>query len=205
VTTPIYGLTLPPDSTALADIALMVRTNATSTENALKRGGIAPPAAQDLATLAGRVAAAENPPRAVLRQSTAQTGLGSGAWTTLTLQAEDIDSHNGHSTTTNLERWTCPAGFGGTYTVEGTAVFAALTAGTAINARVCKNGTALATGTGAGGAFGGGAGNTATTGSKLVTLVPGDYLTVQGFAGTAWSTAVFADAASSLTLWRIAL
>ena len=53
--TPIYGITKPDDYTVLADIAAVIATNADTLETALKRGGIAPPAAQDLAAVAGRV------------------------------------------------------------------------------------------------------------------------------------------------------
>jgi hypothetical protein len=58
--TPIYGMPLPSDDSALADLALQLRAQSNAIEAALRRGGIAPPTAQDLATLAGRVTVNEN-------------------------------------------------------------------------------------------------------------------------------------------------
>lgn len=59
ITTPIYGIEAPDDLEPIFTGAGTMRRNAATIEAALKRGGIAPPAAQDLATLAGRVTALE--------------------------------------------------------------------------------------------------------------------------------------------------
>lgn len=59
ITTPIYGITAPDDLDPIKNGAAIMRTNAATIEAALKRGGIAPPAAQDLAALAGRVTTLE--------------------------------------------------------------------------------------------------------------------------------------------------
>lgn len=58
-TTPIYSVTAMDDDHPLADLALVTRLVADTVEAALVRGGIAPPEAQDLATLAGRVTTLE--------------------------------------------------------------------------------------------------------------------------------------------------
>lgn len=200
--TPIYGLYYLAEGQPARDTRRVLQANAETVEEALAAGGVAAPGAADLLAVAARVGVLESPPRALLRQSTAQTGLAAG-FHDIVFGADDIDSHNGWASGA-ATRWTCPAGAGGTYAVEGSVPFGPLATGTHINARLVKSGVALPTGTGAGGQYGGAAGNSATTGSKLVTLVPGDYLILQGFAAVTWSTAVFSDAAASLTLWRVA-
>jgi len=57
--TPAYGLGYIDEDTPLVQLAAASRTLAEKAEAALIRGGIAPPAAQDLATLAGRVTTTE--------------------------------------------------------------------------------------------------------------------------------------------------
>jgi hypothetical protein len=91
-TTPVYALpyqslTDPPDGAALGeDLALAVEAELSRID-------------ADIATL-------ETPPVAQLRQTTAQTGLANGAWTSIAFNAEDIDTHGGHSTVTNNSRYT---------------------------------------------------------------------------------------------------
>lgn len=46
-----------------------------------------------------------SPPVAVMRQTVAQT-LTTGTWTGITLDTEDLDRDNGHSTVTNTSRYT---------------------------------------------------------------------------------------------------
>lgn len=58
--TPIYGITWADLDTPLTQLADVTEQAAKTTEAALARGGIAPPAAQDLAAVAGRVAALES-------------------------------------------------------------------------------------------------------------------------------------------------
>lgn len=57
-------------------------------------------------------------PIAVLRQTVAQS-IPSNANQALLFDSEFIDTANGHSTTTNTSRWTCPAGEAGWYWVKG--------------------------------------------------------------------------------------
>jgi hypothetical protein len=56
-------------------------------------------------------------PYAVIRQTVAQA-LSSGASASILFDAEDIDTNNGHSTTTNTSRWTCPTGKPGWYSAN---------------------------------------------------------------------------------------
>lgn len=64
--TPVYGLEYLIQGEPMRATRAALENNAKTTEAALVRGGIAPPAAQDLATLAGRVSALEVRPRARL-------------------------------------------------------------------------------------------------------------------------------------------
>jgi hypothetical protein len=57
-------------------------------------------------------------PMANLRQGVAQS-IPNNALTPLLLDTEYLDTANGHSTTTNTSRWTCPAGKAGWYWVKG--------------------------------------------------------------------------------------
>jgi hypothetical protein len=59
--TPTYGIAYPDDLLPLGDLDLLLTDVAQTLEAALIRGGIAPPEAQDLATLSGQVL---NPPTA---------------------------------------------------------------------------------------------------------------------------------------------
>lgn len=211
--TPVYGIQYLEVGEPARTTRAALQANAQTIEAALLAGGITPPGASDYAALVGRVNTLETTvalltdrPRAVLRQTTAQTGLGTG-YQLLNFQTEDLDSHNGHSTTTNITRWTCPTGQAGLYLVTGTCTYAAsTTAQTALNARVLKNGTAIPGGTGSGGAYGrsDAGGSSTTTGPKLVTLAAGDFVEIQGYANqAAWATAVFADTAATMTVLRV--
>jgi hypothetical protein len=57
--TPVFELEYIVEGEPLREARLALENNAKTTEAALVRGGIAPPAAQDLATLAGRVTTLE--------------------------------------------------------------------------------------------------------------------------------------------------
>lgn len=57
--TPVFGLEYITEGEPLRDARPALEHNALTTEAALVRGGIAPPAAQDLAQLAGRVTGLE--------------------------------------------------------------------------------------------------------------------------------------------------
>jgi hypothetical protein len=203
-TTPVYGLAYCDTDTPLVDLAAVSQTFATTTEAALVRGGIAPPAAQDLATLSGRVTALETGrPIAFLRQTTAQTGL--VGWTAILFQTEDIDTHNAHSTTTNTSRFTVPAGQGGIYAVEGVVDCASTATSVQLVARLHKNGTFLPAGKGGSAVTNTAAGGDAlvSTDRHLITLAAGDYIELVGNGGTSWSTIAPVDGGSWLAVERI--
>jgi hypothetical protein len=66
-------------------------------------------------------AAGQGPPRFRAHQGTVQS-VPDNTWTALTLDVEDFDSDNGHSTTTNSSRYTVQVA--GTYFVVGSVGFA---------------------------------------------------------------------------------
>lgn len=127
---------------------------------------------------------------AYLRQVTVQSGIAVTTWTNISFDAEDIDTRNGHSNTTNNSRYTVPAGQGGTYLIDAGVCFGAMTAGTELAIRVTKNGAVLPGGTGTLAPVGESAGSMITLGSKLFVLAAGDFLQIQGWTGTGGSTAV---------------
>lgn len=108
-----------------------------------------PPNGPDLgANLAGAVetqiqridtelTALRNPPVAQLRQTTQQL-ISNGVWSPLTLQAEDIDTHNGHDNAVNPSRYVCK--LAGIYLVTGAVAYSGFSSGTGW-VRVAKNGT----------------------------------------------------------------
>jgi hypothetical protein len=201
--TPNYGIAYIDSDTAAVDIATASQSAATTIDAALTAGGVTPPGASDYVALVGRVNLLENRARASLRQSAAQTGLTAGSVVDILMQTEDIDSANGHSTSTNTNRWTCPTGEAGVYLLSGGVTFGAVTAGSVVNVQLVKNGTALPNGAGGGATQGGAAGVNVGVPGRLVTLAAGDWVGVRGYCAVAWSTAVFPDACSSLTLVRI--
>lgn len=130
---------------------------------------------QDLAeAVETQLIAARTPPVAQLRQTSAQT-LANNSWASLNMQAEDHDSHGGHSGSDN--GWTCPTGAGGVYEFGGGVAFAANGTGQRW-ARWAKNGSAL---------DGSGSNMDATSsGQSLltartvqVTVAPGDKVSLQ--------------------------
>ncbi|MFD0393322.1 hypothetical protein ACFQ3Z_15940 [Streptomyces nogalater] len=78
-------------------------------------------------------------PRFRAHQSTAQS-LADNTWTSLTLDTEDYDSDNGHSTTTNSSRYTVQVA--GTYLVIGSVGLVANATG-ARAVRLTQNGGAI--------------------------------------------------------------
>lgn len=71
------------------------------------------------------------------------TTLPSGAFTSVALSTEVIDTHNGHSTSVNNSRWTCPSGWAGYYEITGGVYVQGGTGGTYRACRVAVNGTGL--------------------------------------------------------------
>lgn len=135
-------------------------------------------------------------PLALLRQTSAQA-IGTGAFTSITFDAEDLDRDSGHSTVSNTSRYTAQTA--GWYWV---AAMVAMVADTAVirAARLAVNGTALS------------ASQITVTGSssfnagleivRLVSLSVNDYVEVQVFhnKGSNLSTAVTAEAASQMSV-----
>lgn len=81
-------------------------------------------------------------PKCELRQTTLQT-IGSGAWTALVFQTEDLDTHNGHAASST--EYIVPAGWTGYLKCNG-GVGWAVDTGTSRGVRWVKNGTPVATG-----------------------------------------------------------
>lgn len=108
---------------------------------------------------------------------TAAQSLPNNAYTPITFTAEQIDTHNGHSTSSNTSRYVIPAGWSGIWRVSG-AVLVVGTGGRRA-AAIAKNGTlqpglqivpAVATGD-----------TSATTAPKLFNAVAGDYFELWGY------------------------
>lgn len=129
--------------------------------------------------LADHVAALQAPPIAELRQTGAQT-LTTGVWTSLTFDAEVVDSAGGHSTSSNTSRYT--AVIAGYYLLSGGAGFASNATGLR-GVRWAKNGSSIDS-----------SGTTEPTGSGnnmaypargiLVQLSVGDYVELQAVQTT---------------------
>ncbi len=81
-----------------------------------------------------------NYPIATLRQTTLQT-LTTGTWTALTFTTEDVDSHNGHSNSSNTDQYVIQKS--GNYWISGKSAYAANATGQR-GSRFTKNGTAIA-------------------------------------------------------------
>lgn len=131
------------------------------------------------------------------RQTTTQTGLTS-AWTNITLQTTDVDSHSAFAS----NAFTVPAGQDGTYELFGS-VYAAGGFTGLINGRLTKNGTAISGSAGSGAPPGTGGGQAGQTNKIIVSLVAGDVIGLQGTSGGTWATAVFSDGSSALNVLRI--
>lgn len=84
-----------------------------------------------------RIELLSSKPEAFLRQSSAQS-ITNGSWQALNFNAEDIDTHDGHSTVTNTSRYTCKVA--GTYDINAHGGFAANSTGHR-GVRIHKNGS----------------------------------------------------------------
>ncbi|MGW3809076.1 hypothetical protein [Micromonospora sp. NPDC005113] len=125
-------------------------------------------------------------PLAQLRQTSTQS-IASGTWAAIGFQAEDHDTVNGHSTSSNVSRYTAQKA--GRYEISGAVCFALAATGS-MWARWAVNG----------GELNGSATNMATTTAQtllaartlLITLAVGDYVELQGtqFSGGSLSTYV---------------
>ncbi|MFI5814856.1 hypothetical protein ACIA7S_28355 [Streptomyces sp. NPDC051643] len=139
-------------------------------------------------------------PRFRGHQGAAQS-LADNTWTGLTLDTEDFDSDNGHSTTTSTSRYTVQVA--GTYAVTGSVGFASNTTGLR-GVRIAVSGVSVP-----GSAVRTPAGTTAfayglVTCCQVVCSV-GDYIEVQGnqTSGAALNTNVGTDVACSLGAYWI--
>lgn len=136
------------------------------------------------------------PPIAVLRQTGAQS-LSTGAGTAITFDAEDIDTHGGHSTVTNTSRYT--AQIAGWYQLSGGVSIT----GSATNRRACwwtKNGSDIA-GSEATVSAGDDTGTlTVPARTILVLLAVADYVELKGFqdSGGSLNTVVTSAAQPSM-------
>lgn len=113
-------------------------------------------------------------PIAALRQTVAQT-FTTGVGSTITFDTEDIDRDNGHSLTTNTDRYTAQTA--GWYWVSGSVSFVGNATGTR-SAALYKNGTILNTSQNR--VFVNAATNALVPTSALVYLALNDYITIQG-------------------------
>lgn len=137
-----------------------------------------------------------NPPIFVGVQSSVQS-TSTGGWTTLTFDAETVDTYNGHSTSVNTSRYTAQRA--GWYRVTGTASFAANSTGSR-GCRISKNGTVI---TGSGQLVGAGTlGCTVSCASTIVQLAVGDYVELSAGqnSGGSLSTSNSAESACTMTL-----
>lgn len=144
-----------------------------------------------------------NPIIADLRQTTAQT-LPNNTWVALLFQAEDIDTHGGHSTTSNTGRYTCT--LAGTYMFNGAVAFASHATGQ----RWCRwhlNGGEI---------FGTGANVQAITGqptlltarTAVMTLAVGDYVELAAFQSSGGNLDTYISGAagyaqSGMSVWGV--
>jgi hypothetical protein len=119
------------------------------------------------------------------RGTAAQT-LAANTWTSLALAGEDVDDLNGHSTTVNPSRWTCPTGADDWYEVSAIVLFAGSASGTR-QARLTRSGTQVPNSQVLSGAL------TASIASlvipsMLVQLTAGQYVELQALSTIAIST-----------------
>lgn len=195
--TPVFQIEYLVEGEPIRATRLALENNAKSIEAALLAGPASPPAASDLAVVAGRVTALETLPICVLRQ-TAQTALAAG-WTIIPWQTEDYDPDDLHSPTTNASRVTIKKK--GLYRLAAQVPVVAGSGGT-LWAKWMRNGTVIpgsgqSTITTAANANG----QAAPVGTVLVTLNVNDYIELQigltSASGT-WTTMVQATGADGI-------
>lgn len=147
------------------------------------------------------VAALAAPPIAVLRQTVAQT-LTNGTFTALTFTTEDIDTANGHSTSTNTSRYTCQVA--GKYMLTGGVTFASNGTG-ARYARWRVNGADVS---GGGTSMPGISGDQALLPARtvIVALNVGDYVELWAYQGSGGNLDTYVGvtyAQSTVTVMRV--
>lgn len=148
--TPIFGFTFPTDLDEAWLIGPQLEASLRKLEKVLQGRVVDPQLAtlQDEigartaadAALATRVAAWETAPVALLMgvgSASDTTPAGLSAWTTVPLAAEEVDTANGHSTSTNTSRYVCQRA--GHYDVSSVVGYNGNTAGVR-GVRYMKNG-----------------------------------------------------------------
>lgn len=91
--TPAYGIEYLVEGEPIRSTRLVLENNAKTIEAALIAGGIAPPLAPDLAAAVARIGTLETPPMFRARRVAAQS-IPTGAFTAITWDTFDIDTHN---------------------------------------------------------------------------------------------------------------
>ncbi|RKN38445.1 hypothetical protein [Micromonospora endolithica] len=125
----------------------------------------------------GLFATVESRPAAVLRSSAGQA-IPNNAFTVVSLNTEDLDSHSGHSTATNNSRYTAP--IAGWYRLSGGATFAGNATGRR-GTRWLKNGGSIVDGGDALGSNAGAGACAVAAAHSLVFLAAGDYIEMAVF------------------------
>ncbi|WP_367128333.1 hypothetical protein [Saccharothrix sp. HUAS TT1] len=133
------------------------------------------------------------------RQIVAQNLAVSGTFYNLTFTAEDKDSHGGHSTSSNPERYVAP--LTGTYELKGGCAFAANATGIRV-LHWAKNGTQIPGGDLTTPSVGAGAVTRAGARTIFVDLTASDYVTLQAMqdSGGALSTYVTSPVQATMTV-----
>lgn len=196
--TPVYGMEYLVEGEPLFHTRAKLERNAKTTEAALVRGGVAPPAAQDLAALAGRVTLLETLPMCVAR-ATATQSIAAGAFVRLNFQTTDVN--DGMFSVAAPDRITVTKK--GLYQLNGVAAHGGSIPSTVrVGAQLQKNGAAIAMGTKNTAGAAGNASSPVDVPSLIVTLNVGDWVSLAGVQSTAAavSTVVFADTASYLSV-----
>ncbi|MCF7548893.1 hypothetical protein [Pseudonocardia sp. WMMC193] len=140
----------------------------------------APNGPTQLQNLATDVEGWLSPPVAELYTNAVQS-VPNATWTSMTLNAEGIDTHNAHSTASNTSRFVAPTGWGGIYQVSGQSYLVQIGDGV-MAVRLAKNGVPVR------GSIvrvrGAGSGDTdrgLSTAAHFIQLNAGDYVEVQSF------------------------
>lgn len=143
----------------------------------------------------------DNPPRAHLYQSVAQTALPTG-WVQIILDSEAVDTANGHAA--GAAGYTVPAGQAGRYQVSGHVSYGSFSSNLTTVAGIRVNGAMTTWGNGPLIQQGSNAATANYTGEKLLTLAAGDVVTLWGRVdGSGWATVVSGEWASQMALARI--
>jgi hypothetical protein len=143
--------------------------------------------------------------RVAAKSGTGVQSLGSGVNTAVEFNSEDFDIGGWHSTVSNTQLFTVPAGGDGVYLLVGTVSFAA----NATNGRYLwwdKSGTTLST---AAGGSGSGGANTALTATAIVSLTAGESINLIAWQNSGGSLNIgqadgdrrFQNSAQIIKLW----